>query len=225
MKFFTLDAYRSWYDSAQPFEESSPLDEAAATYRQHLKEMEGKLPPTVLDLARLRGVDDGVVVEVHHLRCLQQLLLVLRCGDLQVGYYDLALTYEGASLAARDEWMLAKIARSTKSAWRHESDIAYHEIDRSEHGWIEHRLLFHPGRAVVIRCRDLRWEKIDRPDREIPTMRDRFPGGPTRRPRFGTWPATRQAKIRYAAARAAGIPQRASVRGSACNCPDDRRIR
>jgi hypothetical protein len=118
---------------------------------------------------------------VHHVLSQQMLLLVLRCGDLQMGYYDLLLTYEDAVISPRDEWTLAKIARGTKDAWQG-ADVAYHELDQAEDGRIQHRILFHPGLWFGIDCGKLHWKKVDRPDREIPKLPDRFPGGPARPP-------------------------------------------
>src|SRR5687768_9470955 len=112
----------------------------------------------------LPGVDDGLVVEVQHQRPQKTLRMVLRCGDLQMGYYDLILTYEGASLTPRDEQTLARVARTTRDHRRHECDLAYHEVDvvdmveTSDGGGIEHRFLFHPGVWFAIRCDALHWE-------------------------------------------------------------------
>jgi hypothetical protein len=74
------------------------------TFRQkhaaHLQEMQGLLSPHVLELADLRGVDDGLIVEVRLeivevdlKREARLLTLILRCGYNQMGYYDLVLRY------------------------------------------------------------------------------------------------------------------------------------
>jgi hypothetical protein len=167
MRFLTLEVYKSGDTRA-----------AFARYTQYLEGLRGVLPDHVLELARLPGVDDGLVVEVHHAVSAQVLLLVLRCGDLQMGYYDLVLTYEDATISPGDEWTLAKIARTTKGAWHHSFDLYYHEVDSAGEDRIEHRMFFHPGVWFGIRCRELRWTKRPRPDRELPSLADRFPGGP-----------------------------------------------
>src|SRR5207248_7275733 len=87
-------------------------------YSQHLEGLRGILPARVLELARLPGVDDGLIVQVSHDRAGCVLRLTLRCGDLQMGYYDLALTYEGAEITPKHEWELARLARSTVDAWQ-----------------------------------------------------------------------------------------------------------
>lgn len=85
MKFVTLDVYNSWYGPIDPFEDPSGLDAAYARYTQHLERLKGVLPDELIELAQLPGVDDGLLVEAHHVRSQETLLLVLRCGDLQMG--------------------------------------------------------------------------------------------------------------------------------------------
>jgi len=53
------------------------------------------------------------------------------------------------------------------------------EVDIVENGLIEHRFLFHPGHWFAVQCPSLEWERIERPDRTLPPMPDRFPGGAT----------------------------------------------
>ncbi|HTE19098.1 MAG TPA: hypothetical protein VK689_12045 [Armatimonadota bacterium] len=182
MKFVTPDVYDSWYGRVAAFEDSSRLDAAYALYQKHLEGLKGVLGADVLALARLPGTDDGLIVEVHHVISQHTLLLILRCGDQQMGYYDLSISYEGAEITPRDQRTLAKIARTTKDSRRYQSDFFHHEIDRTDEGCIEHRLLFHGPLWFAVRCRQLRWMKIDRPNRDLPRLPDRYPGGPTRPP-------------------------------------------
>lgn len=176
MKFFTMDAYNSCYYGSD--ENHSALTAAFRRYRHYLEGLQSVLPAHVLTLAQLPGVDDGLVVEVQHDRRQHILVLTLRCGDLQMGYYDLILRYEDADISSQDERTLAHIARTTKDDSRHESDLYSHEVDKTADGRIEHRLLFHPGVWFAIRCYALCWDKVDRPNRELPRLEDRFPGGP-----------------------------------------------
>ena len=175
MKFFTRDVYNSWYGD---FEDERILMDAYERYSAYLEDLESVLPDHVLELARLEGVHDGLVVEVAHHRSQRALCLTLRCGDLVMGYYDLVLRYEDAEISAEDERTLAQIARTTRSHRRFEHDLFVHEVDTAKDGRIEHRLLFHPHVWFAIRCRVLHWEKVGRPNRDLPRMRDRFPGGP-----------------------------------------------
>jgi hypothetical protein len=170
MKFFTVDVYNSWY---RTYEDDSTLKAAFHDYNEYLEGLDGILPARILTLARLPGVDDGLVVLVKHDRNQSAIVLTLRCGDLEMGYYDLVVQYEEAEISAQDEQTLAQIARTTQNESRHESDLYFHEMDVTAVGGMEHRLLFHPGVFFAIRCRGLRWEKVDRPDRKLPRVRQR----------------------------------------------------
>lgn len=172
MKYFTLD----WYHAA---DDDFDRDKAAHDqYARHLEEMQGVLPADTLALARLLGVEDALVVKARHDRARQILSLTLRAGYIGIGYYDLILTYQGAEITPEDEQTLALVARTTLHAWRHESDLVRHELDVTEDGRIEHSMLFHPGRAFTIRCHNLIWVRLPRPNRDFPRRFDRFPGGP-----------------------------------------------
>ena len=171
MKFFTVDVYNSWYSN---YKEGSTLESALHNYDAYLESLKGILPARLLTLARLPGVDDGLVIEVKHDRNKSVIVLTLRCGHVQMGYYDLVLQYEGAEISAHDEQTLAQIARTTQDEVRHQSDLYRHELDVTTAGSIEHRLLFHPGVWFAIRCRTLRWDKVDRPGQKLPRVKERF---------------------------------------------------
>ena len=156
----------------------------AERYARHLESLRGILPANVLALAKLHGIDDGLIVRVRYNREQRHLTLILRCGHLQMGYYDLIITYQDAVLSARDEWTLAKIARAATSNGRSRSDVAIHEVDRAEAGGIEHRFLFHPGVWFAIRCRALHWKRVSRSNQRVPLLPDRFPGGPVHAPQI-----------------------------------------
>ena len=154
-------------------------------YARHLQSLRGVLPANVLALAKLHGIDDGLIVQVRHDREHRRLTLILRCGYIQMGYYDLVLTYEDAVISPQDEWTLAHIARAvTANNWP-EFDIMNHEVDSAEGGGIEHRILFHPGVWFAICCRALHWKRISRSGQRPPRLPDRFPGGPTTEPFAG----------------------------------------
>ena len=170
MKYFT----RAWL-----LQQDKTAEEYRAVqneYMRHLEMLKDILPTNALTLARLPGVDDGLIVEARHDPELRRFMLTLRCGDLRMGYYDLVLIYDEAEINPSDERTVALIARMTDE--RRGDEIAFHELDVRPGGKIEHRLLFHPGRWFAIRCRTLHWEKINRPNRELPLLPDRFPGGP-----------------------------------------------
>lgn len=177
MKFFTPEACDTFYDS-------EPFQKIDAAYRRHLETLRGDLSDRVLQLAQPSGIEDGLVVRVTHDQEKRMLCLVLRCGHLQMGYYNLVLTYGDAALTPEHYNALATVAQSTKSQSDHGCDLAYHELDYVD-GAIEHRLIFnalqwqHPTAGgyiwFAIRCRDLRWKRVPRRTRRfIPGRRD-FP--------------------------------------------------
>ncbi len=176
MKYFTLDSYHAEDDNN--FSKQRLVDQK---YLRHLDEMQGVLPTDMLALARLKGVEDALVVKVRHNRTRRILSLTLRAGYIGTGYYDLVLTYQGTEITPEDEQTLALVARTTKDSSWHESDLVRHELDRAEDGRIEHGLLFHPGRAFTIRCDGLVWVRLPRRGRSFPRSFDRFVGGPVTR--------------------------------------------
>lgn len=171
MKFFTAEYLQTDHDDA---EEIRLLTAAVQGYEQHLERMQGVLPDHIFALTRLKGMDDGLIAEVRHDWASRTLRLVMRCGDLIMGYYDLILRYEQAEISQQDEQTLTQIARTTKNDGRHRCDLYAHEVDITDTGMIEHRLLFHPGIWFAVGCRDLQWETVARANRKLPHLRKRY---------------------------------------------------
>ena len=168
MKFKTP----SWDDSAEAWAEFFRASS------QHLEGLRDALPARVLELARLPGIDDGLIVETVHDRAERVLRLTLLCGDLQMGYYDLKLIYEDADITPEHAQRLARLAHDTPS--EHGPEVSRHEVDVTKNGQIEHRIEFHdkePDSWFAIRCSALTWETARRPDRGILTPFARFSGG------------------------------------------------
>lgn len=172
MKFFLYENY----DDIE--EEWASFQRESQAYQNHLGKLRGVLPDSVLALAKPYGMDDGLLVKVHHHRERHVLKLVLRCGDLQMGYYDLELVYRQARISPEHDRILAAVAHGTQNHIRHRYDLAHHELDMAEDGRIEHRLLFHPGVWFAIRCSIFEWKRIPRSDRRLPKLKNRYPGGP-----------------------------------------------
>jgi len=179
VRFFTLAMYHA-DDPGYRIQEA-----AYVRYRAHLDALRVTLPERTLDLGVLRGVHDGLMVRVFHDRDAQRLKLVLRCGDLQMGYFDLVVEHYGATISPEHDVVLAWVARTTKIV-RWTCDVAYHEIDLTDDGCIAHRFLFHPGVWFEIPCDDLSWGCVPQPDRQLPRFRDRYPGGPEIPAGFGS---------------------------------------
>lgn len=92
MKYFTPE----WHGFGDADLDLSAEEEQAvvAAYRQHVAGLLPSMPPELRDLVQGRiSLHDGVVLDARLDGAAKELRLLLRCGDLQVGYYDLELRY------------------------------------------------------------------------------------------------------------------------------------
>jgi hypothetical protein len=174
MKFWTLAAYEDWYK----FGDDTQLRESKVRYREHLSHLGSALPRRALELAYLQGTGDALVVRVRKDQASSNLLLVLRCGDLKVGYFDLKLQYDAVKLLPAHAAALARIARSTNSRLDFTYDLAFSEIDLECNGRIEHRFLFHSRTGepiyMTVTCRSLQWRRVKRLSRRIAFCKERY---------------------------------------------------
>jgi hypothetical protein len=170
MNFFTP----KWYRDELTDEE---VIATLVAYDKHLESLEGRVQAEVISLAKMYGVKDGLIIEVVEESEKHHLTLTMLCGDIQIGYFDLTIRYEGASISPMDRWVLARIAHLTENR-RGNIDLAQHELDLMDDGRIEHSFLFHPGRCFVIQSKRLTYTVTNQPDRTLPNRTDRFPGGP-----------------------------------------------
>lgn len=177
MKFFTGS------HSNEVSEDDREHFAAINAYKDHLVSLSGRVPDHVLDLARMDGIDDGLIVSANHKRTARRMMLTLFCGYVQMGYFNLTLDYEEAEISEEDDRTLAMLANLTGIPPRKNCDLTAHEIDLLDDGRIEHRFLFFlimEGRWIefAIRCRSLTWKKST-VDSGFPFIADRYPGGPT----------------------------------------------
>lgn len=151
MKFFSREWHRG--DLADDIAEQVP-----AAYLDHLRSLQPPAPPAAIRLAEEISLHDGLIREVRRDRA--NLRLVVRAGDLQVGYYDAALVYEGAVLSPQDEgWLDASVGDR-------DIEVLYDEFDAGSDGTWIHRFLFWPYHEVAIRCRGI--------DMHVSRVRSRF---------------------------------------------------
>ena len=146
-------------------------------YQEHLKAIAPFVPHSIIELANLQGVDDGLIVRVIYNRESHRLTLTLRCGDIPSGYYDLALTYVDAKISREHLGVLRWLAENTTNSQTSPYDLGNHEIDWDPEDGIEHRLLFHINPGTVwfrILCSSIEWKKIPRAGRTLPRLKERF---------------------------------------------------
>jgi hypothetical protein len=170
MKFVTKRIYNTW--------KPEPWRKAFDAYDKHREDLKGILPDSILELSDPSLLDDGLVIKVDHDRVKRKLVLTLRCGNLQIDYYDIVITYLGAKISPKHDRTLAKIARSTNFLQTYDNDIHFHEITVTKCGRITHRFLFNPGVQFAISCKSLTWKKVPRKGRSFLNVPDRYLGGP-----------------------------------------------
>jgi hypothetical protein len=84
--------------------------------------------------------------------------MILRCGDVQRGYHDLAITFSGVTV---DDAAMRALRQVTQSA---EAEVLYDEVDRAGSDF-EYRLLLFPEGDVSIVFRDVALQQTPKPDR------------------------------------------------------------
>jgi hypothetical protein len=107
-------------------------------------------------------VHDGLIRSVTVDRTRQVLELQFRCGDREIGYFDLALFYFQVRMENRDLSELKGIAEDPKS------EALYDEVDVGKSGARAHRILFWPYREIVIEFGALGLQLDPRNGREFP---------------------------------------------------------
>lgn len=108
MKFFS----RQWCDGSLSDEEAESVP---AAYRAHVDALLPSMPATVRALADGVNIHDGLLQVIVFDRGRRSLSVMMRCGDLQVGYFDLEIIYYGVRLSADDTGMLRTSRRRLTS--------------------------------------------------------------------------------------------------------------
>lgn len=123
MQFFTSD----WL-------KGNSVDDAPGAYRDHLLAIAPRLPGRVLEFTRTANIHDGRIQRVSY-KAGGEMAMLLRCGDVQVGYHDLELTYHHLCLARSDLRSLAAICLDPAE------ELLYDEFDIKD-DLVVHRILF-----------------------------------------------------------------------------------
>ena len=89
------------------------------------------------------------------------LSLALRCGDLQLGYFDVDIRYSGVILTPQQLKVLSC------RAYDRSTEILIDEIDTQADGRFVHRLLFWPDNELGIIFSDLTIEQQCQPSRKV----------------------------------------------------------
>ncbi len=161
MKYFTP----AWHRGDLDDKTSSKVPQ---DYKRHVADILFSLPPEVRRLATRINIHDGLLREVAVNLEQGTLRLTLRCGDLQVEYFDLELEYEQVDFVPELTEALRKlaVARLNLPKFRSSNSALYDEVDRND-AFVVHRILFwhedwshrQAGRRLRRRRRDGRRQK------------------------------------------------------------------
>jgi len=134
-------------------------DAVPPAYQRHLQTL--NLPPSVRDLSSLNP-HDAHILDVQHEPSVHVLRLRLRCGDLQVGYFDALLNFSGVIIQSDHLARLIEVKRPAKL------EILYDEVDRSSADLFEYRLLLHPVFEIAFQFTDIAVVRQPVSDRRTP---------------------------------------------------------
>lgn len=139
VRYFT----KYWQDGAS---DDDAVRATAEAYWRHVHSL--GLPASVMMLADLNP-HDAYVLHVEHQPEHGRLALRLRCGDLQIGYFDADITFEGVEMSSKAEEVLRESRRPA------DVELLYDEVDRAA-DCFEYRLSFSHGSELCMRFRDVR---------------------------------------------------------------------
>jgi len=176
MKFFS----RAWCTGRLA---KVAADARVKAYWKHVDTLAARLPSTVYALGKGVNIHDGRFRAVLVARSKQRLEMTLRCGDNQVGYFDLTLGYGSVDFRRTDMLELSRIVDDP------ECEVLYDEIDVTGRGEAQrcvHRVICWPGYRefdVVFRTLGMRLEpRASRAfRRRTPVLRDTGTTRPNRR--------------------------------------------
>jgi hypothetical protein len=154
MRFYT----RQWYDGALSDEDAETVHSRYAVHRDALR---SKFPATVIALAYGVYLHDGRVRRIVLDSTRKTLMIALRCGDLQLGYFDLDLVYQEISMTESNLSELETVARDPLT------EIVHDEVDAGSGGRWVHRILFKPYREVAVAFGQVALRIEPQPNREF----------------------------------------------------------
>jgi len=153
MKFFT----REMISGELP---ETEFNATCKAYQQHIEQMLISSPKAIAELAEI-SLHDGLIRRVVLDHGANELLLALRCGDLQIGYFDLDIRYSGVALAPQQLKLISRRANDRST------EILADEFDMETDGRFVHRLLCWPEDELEIVFTGVTFEKQCQPCREF----------------------------------------------------------
>lgn len=157
MKFFTKTWFKRFLAGNCTDEEVAKLFE---TYSAHIKSISLQFTPELVELHQI-SLHDALFKELACDSERKNISLVLRCGDLQTGYFDLHLEYKNAEIASNPFVELRSIIGNKKH------EIMYDEIDVIDKDKYEHAFLVYPECEITVKFSNLVLRRYPMPDRGI----------------------------------------------------------
>ena len=121
-------------------------EDALSAYAARIQVIGRNLPAGVLHVIRTVSLHDARIQSVRVSGA--RLVLLLRCGDVQVGYFDVELTYRDLSFAMSDLGSLPAVCAEPTE------ELLWDEFDLVG-DMIVHRILFRSLREVSLAFRDM----------------------------------------------------------------------
>jgi len=160
MKFFT----RAWLEGRLTDDQ---YRHTVTLYRRHLTQISPKLNPHLLDYLQRANLHDGRVRKIMVDPANATLQVDLRCGDLQVGYYDLDIEYQGVQLEQSALDTLARVAQLG-------GEVLRDELDLGTAGIFIQRIIFATHEEVALSFRDMRFRKTAQTGRDFSSGPGKF---------------------------------------------------
>ena len=154
MKYFSQD----WHSGNLSSAESDAIRDA---YWVEIEAIKSKLPQEILELATKINLHDGIVRHITLEKAAKRLTMALRCGDLQVGYFDIEIMYIDVEITNVDSSLLKIIATDA------ETELLYDEIGIASANRFVHRILFYPYREIEVIFGKLKFAIQPKADREL----------------------------------------------------------
>jgi hypothetical protein len=160
MKYFTRE-YQNGHLT------DNEVDKRRFDYNLHINAIHSNLTDNIKSFIKEINLHDGIIQLVKVNRNSDNLSFMIRCGDLQVGYYDAEITYVGIDLNNTNLESIRAVAIAKNE------EILYDEFDIDD-GYFTHCYLCYPKYEFMIRFKDLRFSRVDKPDRKIEVFKKKY---------------------------------------------------
>jgi hypothetical protein len=165
MKFFKKDLYIGNLSEKE-------LEGRFSNYQEHLRTIEASLTHNLRKFFKTENIHDGLTRSMVIDRAAARIQWNLRCGDLQVGYYDLDITFQNVTVSDSFVTHVRKVINSA------EAELLYDEIDLTVGGNFRYGILIfcakHVYEEIEFEFSDLNFSHINCSGRTFVHLSDRI---------------------------------------------------